>query len=94
MLTALSAISAGAPARFGLGRTGRLTLADAAINPVTGNVENSTGWSLVAALRHFWTPQLRTEITASYSQLELGYLDVASITASASCRVRLIRRSS
>jgi hypothetical protein len=66
------------PGSFGLGRTGRLTLADAAINPITGNVENSTGWSLVAALRHFWTPQLRTEISASYSQLELGYLDVAS----------------
>jgi hypothetical protein len=67
------------PGSFGLGRTGRLVLADASLNPVTGNVENSTGWSIVAALRHFWTPQLRTEISASYSQLELNYVDPASL---------------
>jgi hypothetical protein len=67
------------PGSFGLGRTGRLVLADASINPITGNVDNSTGWSLVAALRHFWTPQLRTEISASYSQLQLGYVDPATL---------------
>ncbi|MGY6246029.1 porin [Bosea thiooxidans] len=63
---------------FGLGRLGKLTLADAAINPVTGNVDTSTGWSLVAAFRHFWTPTLRTEIGASYSELKLGYVDSAT----------------
>jgi hypothetical protein len=60
---------------FGLGRLGRLTLADASINPITGSVDNSTGWSLVAAFKHFWTPTLRTEIGASYSELKLGYND-------------------
>ncbi|UZF93066.1 porin [Bosea sp. NBC_00550] len=60
---------------FGLGRLGRLSLADASINPVTGSIDNSTGWSLVAAFRHFWTPTIRTEISASYSELKLGYND-------------------
>jgi hypothetical protein len=64
---------------FGLGRTGALTLADAAINPLTGNISNSTGFSLVAAFRHFWTPQLRSEISASYSELELNYLNGGGI---------------
>ncbi|CAM5769199.1 porin [Bosea minatitlanensis] len=63
---------------LGLGRLGRLTLADASINPVTGKVDNSTGWSVVAAFRHFWTPTLRTEIGASYSELKLGYVDTAT----------------
>lgn len=64
---------------FGLGRLGRLALSDASINPVTGSIKNTTGFSLVAALRHFWTPQLRTEISASYSELKLGYLDAANV---------------
>jgi hypothetical protein len=63
------------PGTFGVGRLGLLTLADGALNPITGSVENSTGYSLVAALKHYWTPQLRTEITASYSELQLGYVD-------------------
>lgn len=64
---------------FGLGRLGRLGLADASINPITGSVKNTTGFSLVAALRHFWTPTLRSELGISYSQLKLGYLDGASL---------------
>lgn len=38
-----------------------------------GNTKSATGWSIVAALKHFWTPQLRTEIYGSYSELSLGY---------------------
>jgi len=38
-----------------------------------GNTKSATGWSFVAAFRHFWTPQLRTEIYGSYSELSLGY---------------------
>ncbi len=38
-----------------------------------GNTKSATGWSIVAAFRHFWTPQLRTEIYGSYSELSLGY---------------------
>ncbi|MGO4173831.1 porin [Bosea sp. TAF32] len=66
------------PNSLGLGRVGALTLADAAINPITGNINNSTGWSLVAAFRHFFTPTIRTEISASYSELKFKYNDAAS----------------
>ena len=38
-----------------------------------GRVKTATGWSVVAALRHFWTPTLRSELVASYSELKLGY---------------------
>lgn len=69
------------PGSFGLGRLGSLTLADATLNTVTGSVDNSTGFSLVAALRHFWTPTLRSEISASYSELKLGYLNGGTIGA-------------
>lgn len=69
------------PGTFGVGRLGALTLADATLNTVTGSVDNSSGFSLVAAFKHFWTPQLRTEITASYSQLKLKYIDAASFGA-------------
>lgn len=64
---------------FGLGRLGRLSLADASINPLTGSVKNTTGYSLVAALRHFWTPTLRSEIGVSYSELKLGYNDPSAL---------------
>lgn len=46
-----------------------------------GSVKNSTGWSFVAALRHFWTPQLRSEFFGSYSELKLGYAQAAGVYA-------------
>jgi hypothetical protein len=64
---------------FGLGRIGNLALFDTALNPATGSMKNSTGYSLVAALRHFWTPTLRSEISASYSELKLGYVSAGTV---------------
>lgn len=64
---------------FGLGRIGNLALFDTALNTVTGSMKNSTGYSLVAAFRHFWTPTLRSEISASYSELKLGYITPGTI---------------
>ena len=46
-----------------------------------GNTKNSTGWSVVAVLRHFWTPTLRSELVASYSELKLGYTQAAGFYA-------------
>ncbi|MFA6966622.1 porin [Bosea sp. (in: a-proteobacteria)] len=57
----------------GVGRLTQIQIADIGVNPLTGSVKNSTGWSVVAALRHFWTPQLRSELYGSYSELNLGY---------------------
>lgn len=64
---------------FGLGRIGNLVLADMSLNTVTGAVDTSTGFSLVAAFRHFWTPTLRSEFSASYSELKLGYVTPGTV---------------
>jgi len=50
----------------------QLAISDVSVNAL-GNVKTATGWSIVAALRHFWTPTLRSELAASYSELKLGY---------------------
>jgi len=56
----------------GLARLGAIAVPDIGVNPVTGSIKNTTGYSIVAAFRHFWTPQLRSELYGSYTQLELG----------------------
>jgi hypothetical protein len=58
---------------YGVGRTGPLILGDIGYDPATGSTKTSTGWSVVAGLRHFWTPQLRSELYGSYSEIKLGY---------------------
>ncbi len=63
--------------QFGSGRqltagATQLTIQDYSVNAL-GNTNSATGWSLVAGLRHFWTPQLRSELYGSYSELDLGY---------------------
>jgi hypothetical protein len=40
-----------------------------------GEVELTTGWSVVGSYEHFWTPSLRTSLYGSY--VELKYNDVA-----------------
>jgi hypothetical protein len=35
-----------------------------------GNVKSNTGYNLVAALRHYWTPAIRSDFLASYSALQ------------------------
>jgi len=56
----------------GVSRLGAIAIPDIGVNPVTGNLKTTTGFSIVAAFRHFWTPQLRSELYGSYTQLELG----------------------
>lgn len=58
----------------GVGRLGLINIGDVGVNTATGNVNNSTGYSIVAALRHFWTPTIRSEVYGSYSKLNLGYV--------------------
>ena len=57
----------------GVGRLGLIAAGDIGLNPATGAVKTSTGFSIVAALRHFWTPQLRSELIGSYAELQLGH---------------------
>lgn len=58
-----------------------VVIGDVGINAATGNTKTSTGWSVVAAFRHFWTPQLRSELYGSYSEIKLGYLSPVALYA-------------
>lgn len=61
---------------FGSGRiqalNSPLVVADISVDAF-GNTKTATGWSIVAGIRHFWTPTLRSELYGSYSELKLGY---------------------
>lgn len=65
--------------QFGSGRLGsavagnQLTVADITVDGF-GRSKNSTGWAVLAGLRHFWAPTLRSELVASYSELKLNYI--------------------
>lgn len=65
--------------QFGSGRmtsataANQLLVADYSVDAF-GRSKSATGWSVVAALRHFWTPTLRSELAASYSELKLGFI--------------------
>jgi hypothetical protein len=41
-------------------------LADGTIDPVTGNFEKTRAWSIAGGLRHYWTPQVRSNLFGSY----------------------------
>jgi len=70
----------------GIARLGTIAVPDVGITPL-GNIKNTTGFSIVAAFRHFWTPQLRSELYGSYSQLEIGSIaPLASYAAGAPVR--------
>jgi len=56
----------------GYGRLGLLGLGDFTVDPISGSLKATTGFSIVAGLRHFWTPTIRSDIYGSYSELELG----------------------
>ncbi len=72
--------------QFGSGRilsTGSpLNVSDFGVD-VFGNTDSSTGFSLVAVLRHFWTPELRSEFFGSYSELKLGNRSVTALVDAA-----------
>lgn len=77
--------------QFGSGRqlsataANQFGIADYGVNAI-GNTTSATGWSVVAALRHFWTPQLRSELFASYSELDLGYILANQVVADVAAR--------
>jgi hypothetical protein len=41
-------------------------LADATIDPVTGDLDKTRAWSVAGGLRHYWTPEIRSNVFASY----------------------------
>ncbi|MCE4224643.1 porin [Methylobacterium sp. C25] len=42
---------------------------DAVINPVTGRLELSSSWTVVASYLHYWTPQWRSAVYGSYGEM-------------------------
>ncbi|MBM6584496.1 porin, partial [Microvirga sp. BT689] len=43
---------------------------NAFINPLNGDIETGSGWGVYAGLRHYWTPQLRSNIYGTYTAIE------------------------
>jgi hypothetical protein len=41
-------------------------LADASIDPLTGDLDKTRAWSIAGGLRHYWTPQIRSNFFGSY----------------------------
>jgi hypothetical protein len=65
-----------------LGGVGAL-LADASVNPVTGNMRLTKAWGVSAGLQHFWTPTVSSAVFGSY-----GMVDVANVPLSVSDTLR------
>ncbi|KFC69576.1 Porin subfamily precursor [Bosea sp. LC85] len=57
---------------FGYGRLGSLTAADIVVDPTNGRSKLTKGWAIVAGLKHYWTPTIRSEVYGSYSELDMG----------------------
>ncbi|KRE17471.1 hypothetical protein ASE63_13555 [Bosea sp. Root381] len=76
----------------GVGRVGGSTLLANYAFDNLGNAKSISGFSIVAGLRHFWTPTIRTDVYGSYSELDtprtnilgvLGSLDPKELTVGA-----------
>jgi hypothetical protein len=51
---------------FAAFENGTVLLADGTIDPVTGDFEKTRAWSVAGGLRHYWTPQVRSNFFGSY----------------------------
>jgi len=71
-----------------LAAAGLLGFTDAYINPVNGDVERGRGWSLAGGLRHYWTPQLRSNLFGSY--LNINYEGPSSTLSAAGYQTGLL----
>jgi hypothetical protein len=49
-----------------------ILLTDGYINPLTGELKKSKTWAIAGGLRHYWTPQLRSNIFGSYLRANYG----------------------
>jgi hypothetical protein len=45
--------------------------ADGVINPLQNEIELAKGWTVLAGFLHYWTPQLRSGFSASYSKIDM-----------------------
>jgi hypothetical protein len=49
--------------------SGDILLADAYINTLSGDIKRGRGWSIAGGLRHYWTPQIRSNLFGSYMRV-------------------------
>jgi hypothetical protein len=49
-----------------------ILLVDGYINPLSGDLKKSTSWAVAGGLRHYWTPQLRSNFFGSYLRANYG----------------------
>lgn len=52
--------------------TGQILMADAYVNPLNGDLEKSKAWAIAGGLRHYWTPQIRSNFFGSYMRVNYG----------------------
>ncbi|MFC4172816.1 porin [Microvirga sp. GCM10011540] len=45
---------------------GRPTLVDATYDPLTGDLKKTRAWAIAGGFRHYWTPQIRSNLFGSY----------------------------
>ena len=48
---------------------GNIGLADAYVNTLTGDIKTGRGWAIAGGLRHYWTPQVRSNLFGSYMRV-------------------------
>ncbi|KQP55150.1 porin [Methylobacterium sp. Leaf108] len=47
-------------------------MSDATLNPFTGKIETSKSFSIVGSFLHYWSPEWRSAVFASYSEIEFA----------------------
>ncbi|MBX9934594.1 MAG: porin [Methylobacterium sp.] len=47
-------------------------MSDATLNPLTGRIETSKSFSVVGSFLHYWSPEWRSAVFASYSEIEFA----------------------
>jgi hypothetical protein len=62
-----------------LGGVGQVV--DAVVNPVTGELDTGRAWSIAGGLRHYWVPQLRSNVFGSFARFEYsGGAELVGVT--------------
>ncbi len=62
-------------ATYADGATGYLGFGDdepEAVYDADGEIDTTSGWSVAAGLRHYWTPEIRQNVFGSYARVEFG----------------------
>lgn len=59
-------------------------LVDAYVNTLSGDLKKGRGWSLAGGLRHYWTPQIRSNLFGSYLRVNYSggaaFVDASGVT--------------